>query len=510
MNEQHIDMRPRTRAAGLAAALLSLALAACGGDDAGPTSASATLGAPGAPLVFVKAVSFPDGSLPLIGFDISYVDAGNRAYYLASPQFAGVIALDLDSIPRNSSNVTILAPTGAQAFSGNQTDVNDPNAFPGGPNGVVTVNGGKELWAADGNTYTGNLVSGVASNLADYANDNCDSSVKVITLATNATTVIATNGCFKSDELAYDSDDGLVLVANPDEKPNGSGYTGTTGTNFSVAIPASARKAGVPTGPFVTLIDTTAKTVRRQIAFDGSNGTPNATGGIEQSVYSAAMKRFYVAVPADGYDGYGNPDSNGAIAVIDPATFAVSKLPLDNCNPAGMALGPDGKEVFLACNSSTGPQVVSLVDGSLVSAQNQFAAANAAPTDSASLAAWNALAPYGAQYGCDQAWFNPALDKYLAVCNFSYDNANITAVDAGTGLSLPANATGGAANPQILYTNTDAMNSLGAAHSIASDPVTGAVIVPLPWGDPICTAAGAKGCFGIWAPQGSSLQTGVR
>jgi hypothetical protein len=500
-------MNLRATASELSALVLALSLAGCGGSSteapAAPTYPS--LGAAGAPMTLVKVIPLPDvASYPLVGYDISYIDADNRSYYLASAQYSGVIILDLDTIPNASPNINIFYPTGANAFAGNQTDVNDPNAFPGGPNGVTTANGGKELWAADSNTYTGNIVSGVASNLPDYSNDNCDSNVKVVTLATQSVTVVKINGCFKSDELVYDSVDNVVLVANPDEKPNGAGYVGTTGTVFSVAIPASARKAGVPTGPFITLIDAGGKTVLKQIAFDGTNGTPNATNGIEQAVYSPATKLFYISVPSDGLDAYGNPDPNGVIAVVNPTTYAVTKLPLTNCNPTGMTLGPDNQEVFLSCNSATGPQVVSVIDGSLISAPNQFAVANAAPTDAASLAIWNSLAPYGAQYGCDEAWYNSGLKEYMAVCNFSYNNANFTVVDAGTGLTLPANS---GSNPQIIHTNSNAVNSLGAAHSIASDSKSGAVIVPLPLGDPLCASVGANGCFGVWAPQGSTLQT---
>jgi hypothetical protein len=495
----------------LSALMLATALVAChdsGGGSGSSAPPTYSLGASGAPIVFVKAFPLYQGTKsPLIGFDISYVDATNRTYYLASPQYAGVVTVDLDTITESVPNVNVIAPSGANAFAGNQTDVNDPNVFPGGPNGVTTANGGKELWAADANTYTGNIVNGVASNLPDYSNDNCDSSVKVITLATMATSVVKINGCFKSDELGYDPDDNVVLVANPEEKPNGSGYVGSTGTAFTVNIPSSVRSAGVPTGPFVTLIDANAKSVLKQIAFDGTNGTPNATNGIEQPVYSSATKLFYISVPADGLNAYGYPDSNGVIAVVNPTTYVVTKIPLTNCNPTGMALGPDGKEVFLACNSATGPQVVSLVDGSLISAANQFAAANAAPTDAESLALWNMLAQFGAQYGCDEAWFNSALNQYMAVCNFTYNNANLTVANAGTGLTIPGNS---ASNPQILSTNTAAMTALGAAHSVASDSTSGAIIVPLPSGDPICTALGEYGCIGIWAPQGSTVQMSAK
>ena len=414
--------------------------------------------------------------------------------------------LDLDTIATPAPAISLFSPKGPGAFAGSQTDVNDPHAFPGGPNGVITVDSGQELWLGDSNTYTGNPVNGVPSNLPDYSNDNCDSSVNVITLATGNVTVIPTNSCFRSDELADDPDHHVVLISNPSEKPNGSGYVGSTGISYSVNIPASSRKFGVPTGPFISLIDTDTKKVLKQIPFDGTHGTPNATNGIEQSVYSPATKLFYVAVPSDGLDGSGNPDPNGAIAIVNPTTFSASKFPLNNCNPSGMTLGPDGKEVFLACNSSSGPQVVSLLDGSLISAANQFAAASPAPTDAASFGIWNTLSAFGAQYACDEAWYNSALNKYMTTCNFPYDNADLSLVDAGTGLTLPSGASGGTPTLQVLDTNANALNSLGVAHSVASDPVTGAVIVPLPAGDPLCSSMGASGCLDIWASKGSGLQ----
>ncbi len=483
----------------LAAFVLALAITGCGGtSSSNPTSYS--LGPTGANMVFVKGIALPNDGF-LAGFDISYVDATNRQYYLASAQYAGVVLIDLNSLVNKAPSISFITPTGANTFAGNQTDNNDVNAFPGGPNGVVTVNSGAELWAADANTYTGNLISGVASPLADYSNDNCDSSVKVITLSTVTSasptvTTIPTNGCFKSDELAYDSVDKVVLVANPDEKPNADdAYFGISSTGpayYTVDIPNATRKANVPEVPFISLISTTSKTVLTQIAFDGTNGTPNADGGIEQSLYSPAEGLFYISIPGNFTD-----PTDGAIAVVNPTTYAVTTYPLNNCNPTGMVLGPDGKEVFLACNSVTGPQIVSIDGintGNLISAANQFAAANVPPTDGPSLAIY-----FGP--GCDEAWYNSALNDYMAVCNFSYDNANFTVVNAGTGLTIP-----GTEAPEIVYTNQNAAISAGAAHSIASDSVTGAVLVPLPAGDPLCLASGGPGCIGVWAPAGSTLQ----
>ena len=450
----------------------------------------------------MKGIAVPlPYSQPLIGFDISYVDATNRQYYLATPQVGGVTMLDLDSMVDSAPNVSVFVPTGANAFAGNQTDMNDVNTYPGGPLGVATANGGKELWAGDSNTYTGNPNQyGVNSNLADYSNDNCDSSLKVITLAAMSTVTIPINGCFETDELAYDPNDNVLLVGNPDEKPNGGPYFGVNSSgNFAayfVSIPPAARKAGVPTGPFISLISTTSKTLTMQIAFDGNNGTPNADGGIEMPVYSSATGRFYVSVPGN------STDPGGDIAVVNPTTGAVTTHPLtDGCNPSGLALGPDGNEVFVACNSTDGPQIVSLLNSSTpgaawgpISSLTQFAAANDPPTDGTSLSIY-----FGPS--CDEAYFNSALNDYMAVCNFSYDNANFTVVNAGAGPTIPD-----AEAPELVYTNPSGAISAGAAHSIASDKVTGAVLVPLPMGDPLCLASGGVGCIGVWAPMGSTLQ----
>ena len=92
--------------------------------------------------------------------------------------------------------------------------------------------------------------------------------------------------------------------------------------------------------PFATLVDAATNTVVQRITFDGLNGAPNATGGIEQSVWDPNTGKFYLSVPR--VDGTGA----GAVAQIDPNTGAVTKtfdlasFGIAGCSPTGLALGP--------------------------------------------------------------------------------------------------------------------------------------------------------------------------
>ena len=210
-----------------------------------------------------------------------------------------------------------------------------------GPNGVVLVPERNELWAGDG-----------------------DSSVKVVNLSDDSVASVSTGGNARADELSYDPDDQLVLVVNN----------------------AEASDDGV-NAHFATLISTAdGHEVVAKIPF------PQASAGLEQSIWDSASGRFYLAVP----ELDGDP-SRGAVAVIDPhaasvvATFAVSE-----CEPAGLALGPDN-HLLLGCSGdaieagfAAKSVIMDLRDGSIVSE----------------------VAEIG---GSDEVWFNPGdMSYYLA------------------------------------------------------------------------------------------------
>lgn len=492
----------------IAAVLLVLCLAGCGSSGSQSTSIIGKDAAT-APYVFVKGIN-PPGFVPLIGYDISTFNPANRTYYLASSApTTGILAFNINSVlGGGATSLTNIAPnlfvgnihTGIPGTPGAQTQFVDPNSdFAGGPNGVTVVKNGVrdfgagsvdnyEIWAGDANSYNGgsNVYPGESNVIAQ---NDCNSSVKVVNLVNGATTaeVVHINGCEPTDYVTLDPDHQIVLATNPDENPSQS-FANADSNN--------------PKGPFVTLIDVSTRAILARIAFDGTNSTPN--GSMGSPVYSHATGLFYVPVETDNNDSAGG----GAIAIINPVQRkAVGVIKLAHCNPGNMALGPDGQEVFLGCSSNLGPPaVVSVVDSGSIhkgDTLKSFPEAVPAPTDSMSLASY-----FGPS--CDQISYAPGLNFYLAACQFSSNNSLVAVIDAGTGLdaSTIKFRQAIATDPHGAYAN-----HAGAAHSVTADPVTGAILVPLPMGDPMCPTYASTdnvgvGCLGVWAPKGSMLANG--
>lgn len=213
---------------------------------------------------------------PLESFDISFVDQATHRYYLSDRTNKAIDIFD------TKTDKYVGRVAGFVGF-----DKSNDNA---GPNGVVTVNNGKEVWAGDG-----------------------DSTVKVIDVKSmKIVDTIKTGGKNRADELAYDPKDSVFIVANDADDP-----------------------------PFVTLIST--KPGHKIL---GTIPFPDATDGIEQSGYYAPSGMFYTDIPELKKD-----KSQGALAMIDPRTAKLVKMiPIANCLPHGLAIGYDGK-LFLGCNA---------------------------------------------------------------------------------------------------------------------------------------------------------------
>lgn len=164
-----------------------------------------------------------------------------------------------------------------------------------GPNGIVVLGLERELWAGDG-----------------------DSTVKVVDLATGKTESISTQGTARADELSYSASAGAVLVVNNAEETSED--------------PES--------GPFATLISTGREhTILGKIVFH------DASAGLEQSVWDEKTQRFLLAVP----ELDGDP-ARGEIVAIDPKTAAVvAHYPVQECEPAGLALGP-AHQLLVGCS----------------------------------------------------------------------------------------------------------------------------------------------------------------
>ena len=156
-----------------------------------------------------------------------------------------------------------------------------------GPNGVVAV-GPSQFWAGDGN-----------------------STVKVVDWRTRKVLAsISTGGRRRTDEMAYDPRDHLVVAVNNADDP-----------------------------PFVSFISTRTRKLLGRLVLT------RATGGAEQSVWAPASGLIYLSIPE-----LDHVKARGAVAVINPRTRRLIRYMLvARCMPAGLALGPKHR-LLLGCS----------------------------------------------------------------------------------------------------------------------------------------------------------------
>ena len=243
----------------------------------------------------------------------------------------------------------------------------------------------------------------------------------------------------RADEMCYDPVDQLIMVANN--------------------APVSTSTA--PRFPFATLISTLGPTYVpvAKIPFDGTNGAPKSTNGIEQCQWSPVTGKFYIAIPGI----VGAPAGGGGVAVIDPKSMKVEKTFLisgDVCMaPQGMAIGPDN-QILLGCNGASGNGTFSTV------IINQHTGA--------------VVAVLANESGADEVWFNPGDDHYFLARSAAHGpNQMLGVVDA---LGHRADQSVVTANKTIAGRN---------AHSVAADSNKNQVYVPIPAGvSTVCSAAG--------------------
>jgi len=392
------------------------------------------------PVTAVSSPSCPGFTPTFFSFDISWVDPFVRAYFLADRTHGGasngdVLMVDINNLAGGPVYIT---PPSTDPFAGIRCDANA--AFGGttgagrneitGPNGLFTVNH-SEIWVGDGPApFT---LAGQTNKAADYANDLCNSSVRVFDIASRTQTDhINVGGCFRTDEGAFDSDDQIALFANPSEQP---------GLKHGTALNNSS---------FITLISTRpvapgkSHKILSQINFDGTHGTVKADMGIEQAVYSRKTGLFYIAIPG------ASSNAAGYVAVVDPSDAKDIKVTRNfklqpvkvgpttyNCAPNGAALGPD-YELYLGCGA--GPEeVIDIRDGHVIKTI------------------------VGTTGGCDEVYFNAGDDHFIGACTDSN-------VDTSDNLDISD------ADPVKFDQAIDTFTK--GAHSVAADPVTVQDFVP--------------------------------
>jgi DNA-binding beta-propeller fold protein YncE len=163
-----------------------------------------------------------------------------------------------------------------------------------GPNGVVVVKGGAEVWVSDG-----------------------DSTIKVIDAKTGQIAgTIATGGTKRANGMALGEDIGVVIVANSNDDP-----------------------------PYLSFISTAAD--RKILA---KIPIPESAENLERSAYHAPTGMFYTAIPVSRAD-----TTKGLLAQTDGKNGKLVKLhELAGCHPHSLAIVSDST-IFLGCSSAHGP-----------------------------------------------------------------------------------------------------------------------------------------------------------
>ena len=208
-----------------------------------------------------------------------------------------------------------------------------------------------------------------------------------------------------------------------------------------------------PQAPFVSLISTTTHKILEQIKF------PTATGGIEQPSWSPRTGLFYVSIPQ-----LNNNSNESGVAVISPRSLKLLKiLQTGNCSPNGLALGPEN-QLLLGC-SGTGNDtiVINIHSGAILRTFDQVT-------------------------GSDEVWFNQGDGHYYVTANaFGPTPTAFLGVIDAEGLKFDGT-----------------VPTSGGSHSVAADPITNQIFVPLSFdsNDPQC----ANGCIGVYVASGPGLR----
>jgi hypothetical protein len=359
----------------------------------------------------------------LYSYDIAFVDQNTQTYYLADRSNNVVDVVNA----KNGKFVKQISATPAfKGFTGSTST--------SGPNGVVASY--PWLFVTDGGSRVVNI---------DVRNDKTVGDV-----------VTKTGDTLRADELAYDPDDGLLLVINNADTP--------------------------PFGTLINVDKSTGKlTVGKTIIFDKTHGV-DAQNGAEQPVWVPETNRFYLSIPQ-----IGSNVADGGVIRINPFSATVeATYPVKYCSPAGLTVGPrkeENRDLFIGCN---------MVFDTKGNVWNPDGTVPADPRDVIIDAKTGSIdaTVFGVGAG-DEVWFNPGDGNYYATGSGSPLRP----------LSIPSTGTGSAstkgATPlgvvdakdqkvvQLVTTyNVGAVTGTGAhpagtAHSVAANSRNNLVFVAL-------------------------------
>jgi hypothetical protein len=442
---------------------------------AGPALPQDVVGGAGIPILQLKAI------VGLNNTGIGNQGAGGVQTFFSfdiswvDPQLGKYYLADrsnksIDVIDTTTNQLTQFVNTGFAGFTGN----NDTS----GPDGVLTVHqpdGTTELWVGDTGSTTGQVWVLDANNpgrvLSGFPNP----------------IPIGKGGKTRADELCFNPRDRVIIITSPAEDP-----------------------------PFITFISTATHTVIGYLEF------PMATNGLEQCSWSPAIGKFLQPVPE--VNGPGNDSAAGAIAVVDTRNMTIDQLltvPLSACaGPQGTAVGP-GFQLMLGCNAAF-PAATSTTPAG---------PRNTAVIDQRNGAVLSVLPNLG---GLDEVWFNPGDGNYyLPSCNTACrtvgaGGTEVLARVSSNSLQLVQSVTVAVQNSATTVTSGNPRT----IHSVAADPTTLKVFVPIPavggnvpqfspslcdnfggvFGVPVIgnPASSATGCIAIIAPNNVNVPNFVQ
>lgn len=224
----------------------------------------------------VGEIAIPGETITDIG--IMAIDQASGFGYLADKTNKGVVVFDT----KTDKFITRIP-----GFVGRLKD-----GDASGPNGVVIVKDGAEVWVSDG-----------------------DSTIKVIDIKTNTIMrTLNTGGKKRANGMALGGTINTVVVANSNDAP-----------------------------PFLSFISTEAGN-----KFIGKVLLPESAENLERSAYHAPSGMFYTAIPVSSAD-----KTKGLLAQTDPKSGKMVKLHELPCHPHSLSIVSD-TTIFLGCSSAHG------------------------------------------------------------------------------------------------------------------------------------------------------------
>jgi hypothetical protein len=346
-----------------------------------------------------------------------------------------------------------------------------------GANGATIATDLKQAWVGDSVNAT-----------------NTVSTVKVVDL--NTYTIIANisnGGTGRADELSYDQKDHVILIANDADNP-----------------------------PFVTFINATNFQIITKINY------PNATNGLEQSIWNPTNDLFYQAVPSTTVNTGGevdvlNPNSTSIVAVYplpagsEPHGLTLNVALQKLCVGASQIGAPNGTPIFTVIMNATSGQILNQVFGIggtdevwSNAADNRFYVCGKVTVDGTNNgSAIGAIGVIDATSGIYlENIFLPGFNRYLSIRTVAADptNNHIYALLSTAGVGVLTDLLG---NYTSSIGATGPAGATGATGPQGSTGATGATGPMGPAGANGATGAtGSTGATGATGPQGSTGATG--